>query len=134
MLRFWNNEVLGETESVLEKILQVITPSGEAPSHSTRPPQNGSQVAGYPPPLSHEGRGEKCLDRIRWRCRRGLLELDIVLGRFIEQSYPSLDNEQRVVFDELLDLADNDLWDLITGKKEPALAHSREVLDWLKAV
>jgi antitoxin CptB len=74
------------------------------------------------------------LERVRWRCRRGLLELDIVLGRFIEQRYPSLDNEQRVVFDELLDLADNDLWDLITGIKEPALAHSREVLDWLKAV
>ncbi len=74
------------------------------------------------------------IERVRWRCRRGLLELDIVLGRFIEQRYPSLDNEQRVVFDELLDLADNDLWDLITGKKEPTLAHSREVLDWLKAV
>jgi antitoxin CptB len=76
----------------------------------------------------------KELERVRWRCRRGLLELDIVLGRFIEQRYPTLDDRQRVVFDELLDLPDNDLWDLIAGKKEPTQAHSLEVLDWLKAV
>jgi len=74
------------------------------------------------------------MERVRWRCRRGLLELDIVLGRFIEQRYPLLDKEQCVVFDELLDLPDTDLWDLVTGKKEPTQAHQRVVLDWLKEV
>ncbi len=58
------------------------------------------------------------MERVRWRCRRGLLELDIVLGRFIEQRYPSMDHEQRVIFDELLDMPDTELWDVITGKKE----------------
>ncbi len=72
------------------------------------------------------------MQRVRWRCRRGLLELDIVLGRFIEQRYPSMDHEQRVVFDELLDMPDTELWDVITGKKEPAHAHQRVVLGWLK--
>jgi antitoxin CptB len=74
----------------------------------------------------------KELDRIRWRCRRGLLELDIVLGRFIEQRYATMDDEQRFIFDELTDLPDTELWDLITGNKELAHAHQREVLEWLK--
>jgi antitoxin CptB len=72
------------------------------------------------------------LERVRWRCRRGLLELDIVLGRFIEQRYPVMDNGQRMVFDELLDLPDTELWDLITDKKELAHEHQRLVLEWLK--
>ena len=74
----------------------------------------------------------KELERVRWRCRRGLLELDIVLGRFIEQRYPALDDEQCVVFDELLDYPDTELWDLITGKKEPTHARQRVVLEWLQ--
>jgi antitoxin CptB len=74
----------------------------------------------------------KDLERVRWRCRRGLLELDIVLGRFIEQRYPAMDNEQRRVFDELLDMPDTELWDVINGNKEPAHAHQRQVLEWLK--
>lgn len=74
------------------------------------------------------------LERVRWRCRRGLLELDIVLGRFIEQRYTVMDNEQRLVFDELLDMPDTELWDVITGKKEPTHAHHRVVLEWLKEV
>jgi antitoxin CptB len=74
------------------------------------------------------------LERVRWRCRRGLLELDIVLGRFIEQRYTVMNNEQRLVFDELLDLPDTELWDLITGKKEPTHAHLCLVLGWLQEV
>ena len=74
----------------------------------------------------------KELERVRWRCRRGLLELDIVLGRFIEQRYPVMDEEQRVVFEELLDLPDTELWDLITDKREPTHASQRVVLQWMK--
>jgi succinate dehydrogenase flavin-adding protein (antitoxin of CptAB toxin-antitoxin module) len=72
------------------------------------------------------------LERVRWRCRRGLLELDIVLGRFVRQRYEAMNNDQRVVFDELLDMPDTELWDVITGKKETALAHQRVVLGWLR--
>ncbi len=76
----------------------------------------------------------KELERVRWRCRRGLLELDIVLGRFIKQRYPALDDRQRSVFEELLDLPDTHLWDVITGKIEPPHEHQHEVLEWLKEV
>jgi len=55
------------------------------------------------------------IERMRWRCRRGLLELDIVLGRFI-QHYASLDSQQKIAFDTLLDMPDTELWDMIGGK------------------
>ncbi|MBU1213750.1 MAG: succinate dehydrogenase assembly factor 2 [Gammaproteobacteria bacterium] len=74
------------------------------------------------------------LERVRWRCRRGMLEMDILLGRFVERYYPQLDEEQRQIFDELLDLPDTDLWDLVRGDKEPEQTRLREVLEWLKQV
>ena len=67
------------------------------------------------------------LARIRWRCRRGLLELDIVLGRFIEH-YAMLAPQQRVVFDTLLDLPDTNLWDMISGKLPALNEEQRELL------
>ena len=51
-------------------------------------------------------------DRLRWKCRRGLLELDIVLERFLRQ-YPD-----DAGLPELLDLPDNDLWDIVSGRSD----------------
>jgi antitoxin CptB len=58
------------------------------------------------------------LQRVRWRCRRGLLELDIIFVRFIEAHYLQLSVEERQTFEELLDLPDNPLWDMVSGRKE----------------
>jgi len=66
------------------------------------------------------------MQRIRWRCRRGLLELDIVLGRFIKH-YARLDSRQQEVFDSLLDLPDTNLWDMISGKL-PAMDEDQRAL------
>lgn len=74
------------------------------------------------------------MERVRWRCRRGMLEMDILLGRFVEQRYAQMDEQQREAFDELLDLADTDLWDMVRGDKVPEQARQREVLEWLKQV
>ena len=60
----------------------------------------------------------KNLERVRWRSRRGLLELDIVLGRFIEQHYAQLDEAGQRAFEALLDMPDNTLWDMIAGRAE----------------
>ena len=60
----------------------------------------------------------KELERARWRCRRGLLELDIVLQRFMDRHYAQLGAAELQQFDALLDLPDNDLWDMITTRKE----------------
>ena len=59
----------------------------------------------------------KEFERACWRCRRGMLELDIVLQRFMYRYYTDLDAQGLAQFERLLSLADNDLWDLITGRK-----------------
>lgn len=75
----------------------------------------------------------KELERTRWRCRRGLLELDVVLQRFIDKHYEKLDEEALRQFEALLDLADNDLWDMIA--LEEATDHNvQSVLGLLRAV
>lgn len=77
----------------------------------------------------------KELERVRWRCRRGLLELDIVLGRFVEQHYADLDEVQQVAFDALLDMPDNVLWDMITGRETPPQEMQQlRLLEFLKVV
>ncbi len=57
------------------------------------------------------------LARARWRCRRGLLELDIILERFMEQYYAGLSDGELQQFETLLSMSDNDLWDCIVNKK-----------------
>ena len=54
--------------------------------------------------------------RLRWRCRRGLLELDIVLRRFSEKHLAELSASELVAFDGLLDLPDNEFLDVVTGR------------------
>lgn len=56
------------------------------------------------------------LSRIRWQCRRGMLELDILLNRFIEDKYEQLSGEQVIVLDTLLDYPDQVLYDLLLEK------------------
>lgn len=74
------------------------------------------------------------LQRMRWRCRRGLLELDIVLGRFVEQHYAGLDLAQQAAFDALLDMPDTVLWDMITGRgAQPQEQPQRILLEWIKS-
>jgi antitoxin CptB len=63
---------------------------------------------------------ERRLARIRWRCRRGMLENDLVLTRFLDAKGATLTDDHAAMLDRLLDLHDNDLWDLIAGRAEPA--------------
>ena len=79
------------------------------------------------------------LQRVRWRCRRGLLELDIVLGRFVVAHYAQLDETEQLIFDELLDMPDNALWDMIAGRaerkvQEAASGEQQALLEKIRAV
>ncbi len=67
----------------------------------------------------------KEIERVRWRCRRGMLELDIVLARFVENHYAVLDAAARSDFDRLLDMPDAELWDIITGRGNAPLPGSQ---------
>ena len=51
-------------------------------------------------------------DRLKWKCRRGLLELDLVLERYLRG------NPEDAELAEFLELADNDLWDIVSGRSD----------------
>ncbi|MBC7755543.1 MAG: succinate dehydrogenase assembly factor 2 [Bdellovibrio sp.] len=55
--------------------------------------------------------------RLAWRCRRGLLELDIVLQRFVALEFTNLSSLELTALDTLLALPDNDFWDLLVNEK-----------------
>jgi len=74
----------------------------------------------------------KEFERARWRCRRGMLELDIVLQRFMERHYRQLDETGLRQFERLLALPDNDLWDLICARQFNSDADWQPVLELLQ--
>ena len=60
------------------------------------------------------------LNRLRWRCRRGMLENDLILTRYLDARGSALSAVEVSALDRLLDLPDDELWDLIAGRSEPA--------------
>ena len=65
--------------------------------------------------------------KLKWKCRRGLLELDIVLERYL-RSRP-----EDAELSELLDLPDNDLWDIVAGRSEEYDPKLKDVVARLRA-
>ena len=74
------------------------------------------------------------LDRLRWRCRRGMLENDLMLTRFLDVRGAGITDQEVVALGRLLDLSDNELWDLLAGRQEPADAAVKPLLDALRAI
>lgn len=70
---------------------------------------------------------------LRWRCRRGKKELDVLLGRFLDQNLASLSPAQRAAFEGLLTLEDEDLLDLIVGRSTTSDDTAATLLRWLGA-
>ncbi len=64
--------------------------------------------------------GERELSKLRWRCRRGLLENDLFIERFFKHHEATLTVRQADGLITLMDLADNDLLDVLLRRKEPA--------------
>ena len=59
------------------------------------------------------------LRRLRWRARRGLLENDLIIGRFFDKYAQQLSAAQWTALQQLLELDDNPLLDLLLGQAEP---------------
>ena len=74
------------------------------------------------------------LQRVRWRCRRGLLELDILLVRFADEHYAQLDEKEKQLFEVLLDMPDNPLWDMIAGRQQAAHTEQQALLEKIRSV
>jgi antitoxin CptB len=66
-------------------------------------------------------------DRLRWKCRRGLLELDLVLERYLRRC------PDDVELCALLELPDNDLWDIVSGRSDRYDGSLRGIVARLRA-
>ena len=70
---------------------------------------------------------ERALSKLRWRCRRGLLENDLFIARFFDRFDKALNVRQADALGVLMDLSDNDLLDLFLARK--SLAQVEATLD-----
>jgi antitoxin CptB len=68
-------------------------------------------------------------ERLYWKCRRGLLELDLVLQDFLEKRLRQRDLKP---LSELLDLPDNQLWDIVCGRSDDYEAKFGEIVARLR--
>ena len=72
------------------------------------------------------------LERLKWKSRRGLLELDIVLERFWAGVGGEMNESDAAMLERLLALPDNDLLDLVMGRAQAPEAGLADVLDKLR--
>jgi len=75
---------------------------------------------------------DRQLSRLRWRCRRGMLENDLILARFLDARGAAITDEEIAALDRLLDLTDNDLWDLLSGRAESSDVAMKPLLERLQ--
>ena len=67
-----------------------------------------------------------------WRCRRGIRELDVLFGGFLEAQYPTLSHEQQLSFELLLEQQDPLIMDWLFGRSTPDDARLVEIIAVLK--
>ena len=67
-----------------------------------------------------------------WRCRRGVRELDVLFGRFLEQQYPLLEVSQQLNFQRLLEVQDPIIMDWLFAKAEPTDSGLTEIVTQLR--
>jgi succinate dehydrogenase flavin-adding protein (antitoxin of CptAB toxin-antitoxin module) len=72
-------------------------------------------------------------DRLRWRCRRGLLELDLVFERFWRKTGDHLSENDAAALERLLQLPDNDLLDLVMGRAQTPDEKLRDMVHKLRS-
>lgn len=77
------------------------------------------------------GGGENA-DRLRWQCRRGMLELDYLLNRFMDQGYEALDDGQRQLFARILDFEDQLLLDWVMQHAVPSDPKIADIIDKIR--
>jgi len=70
--------------------------------------------------------------RLRWRCRRGMRELDQLLGWYLDTRYPGSDDAAKEAFSTLLDQQDPELWDWLMGRTHCEFSPWRRIVDEIR--
>ena len=68
---------------------------------------------------------------LRWRCRRGMLELDLMLQAFVEKQVATLSHDELVIFDRLLDYPDQVLLELFLNQTQSS---DKEISQFVKRI
>jgi antitoxin CptB len=71
--------------------------------------------------------------RLRWRCRRGMRELDQLLGWYLDTRYSLSDAAAKEAFSTLLDQQDPELWDWLMGRTPCEFLPWRRIVDEIRA-
>lgn len=66
------------------------------------------------------------IEKLNWQCRRGMLELDVILGRLLKSTFPALSEEQQFQFEQMLLADDPTLYAWLMGVEKPI---NREMYD-----
>lgn len=67
--------------------------------------------------------------RLRWSCRRGMLELDVLLGNFLEEVFFTVSEQEQDMFVQLLSNNDQDLFNWLTGKEVPVDPNTKIMIE-----
>ena len=73
------------------------------------------------------------LSKLRWRARRGMKELDVVLNRWLDRRGESASADELATFERLLACEDSDLWPWMLGRSRPDDAALAELVDEVRA-
>ncbi len=71
--------------------------------------------------------------KIRWKCRRGMLELDLIVGKFFEQYFETLSPHQQLAFDELLEMPDPVIQSWLLQQEIPVENNLLEIIGLIKS-
>ena len=77
---------------------------------------------------------ERSLSKLKWRCRRGLLENDLFVEQFFRDHEQTITTRQAAGLEALMDLPDNDLLDLLLRRSEPQAGTDRPEVHELLAL
>ena len=70
--------------------------------------------------------------QLRWRCRRGMRELDLLMGRWLDNCYSDSTHEQQAGFRQLLESPDPQLFDWLIGRERPGDAALARLVDVIR--
>ena len=73
------------------------------------------------------------MNRLRWKCRRGTLELDLLLQQFLDRDYATLDGPAQQAFEALLEAGDEELWAIVNNEAACLVPGCEWVVERLRA-